>query len=177
VDEGTWLERFAFGSLRLGNGGPDQLPDTGRFEIRGVCDADVANPFAFTVQQALRIGERRPEVKTEVDPIGMRRGEHEGIADAAGEREVIGDGVDLVDELAGLRSLYEDQLARGQRELPDGGAVRREEFAVLGIRGAQAHAASVPRRDPGGSGIARRRWAGVPAPGVCQTCDYSNILN
>jgi hypothetical protein len=38
-------------------------------------------------------------------------------------------------------------LARSQRELLDGGAIRREEFAVFGIRGSQAHAASVPRRD------------------------------
>ena len=147
MDESTGLERFAFGALGLRNRGSDQLPDTRRFEIRGVRDADVANPFAFTVQQALRIGERRTEVKAEVDPIGMGRGEHEGIADAAGEREVIGDGVDLVDELAGLRGFCEDQLARSQRELLDGGAIRREEFAVFGIRGSQAHAASVPRRD------------------------------
>jgi hypothetical protein len=37
-------------------------------------------------------------------------------------------------------------LARGERELLDHGAVRREKFAVFGIGRALAHAASVSHR-------------------------------
>jgi len=126
-------------------------------QIRCLRDPDVANPLALASQQAGRIGEARAEVKAQVDPIGMRGGEYERVARTLGESEMVRDGVDLVDELAGIRSLFEDQFSRGQREFLNGFGIRPEEPEVLRIGWTQAHRASVsqvsspgPRQTPGG---------------------------
>jgi hypothetical protein len=133
----------AFGPLRLRDRGSYQLPNTGRFQIRRLRDADVANQFALAAQQAVRIGQHRAKIKADVDPIGVRRGEDERIARSGRKGEVVGDGLHLVDELAGLRSLFEDQFSRSQGELSNHFARRREESEILGIGWTQAHRASV----------------------------------
>ena len=136
-----------FGPLRLRDGSPYQRPNSRRGQIRGLCDAHVANQFALATQQVARIGQDRAEVKTEVDPISMRRGEHERVAGPVREGEVVGDSVHLVDEFAGLGSLVEDQPSRGQCELSNHFAVRCEQFEVLRIGWTQAHPASVAPND------------------------------
>ena len=98
-------------------------------------------------------GRLRAEVKTEVNPIGMRGGEYARVARTLGEREMVRDGVDLVDELAGIRSLFEDHFSRGQREFLNCFGVRPEELEVLRIRWTQAHRASVSHWRPAISGV------------------------
>src|SRR5215472_2106388 len=94
----------------------------------------------------------------------MRGDEDEGVARSLGEREVVGDGVYLVDELAGFRSLFKDQFSRGQCELFNHFAVRQEEFEVIRIRWTQAHpdSVSVPTRARG----QRHSVKAVPKAGV-----------
>src|SRR5690242_12751384 len=108
VYDGTWLRYFAIRPLRLRDGRSHQLANAGRVQIASLRDAHVSNPFAVAPQQAIRIGKLRTEVKAEIDPIRMRGGEHERIARPLREREVVGDRVDLVDELVGLRSFFQD---------------------------------------------------------------------
>jgi len=127
VHDGARFSYFAFGTLGLRDGGSHQLSDTGSGQIGRLCDPDVTNPFAVATEQGVRVEQLRAEVKAEVHPIGVRGGEDEGAAGPVGEREVIGDGVDLVNELVGFRSLLENQVSRGQCELLNRLRVRQEE--------------------------------------------------
>ena len=115
-----------------------------RVEIRRLRDAHVADPFAIATKQAIRIRKEGTEVKAQVDPVGVRRGEHERVAGPLREREVVGDGIHFVDELAGFGSLFEDQSSRRQCELLNHFPVRQKEFEVLRIGRTLAHSASVP---------------------------------
>jgi len=124
--DGSRLPGFAFRPLRLRNGAFYQLPNTGSVQIRHLRDPNVPNQFALATQQAVRIGQQRAKVKAKVHPIGMCGGEDERVAGSPREREVVGDGVHLVDELAGPRSLFEDQFTRGQCELLNSYAVRQD---------------------------------------------------
>ena len=142
--DGTRLPSSAFGPLRLCDGGSYQLSNTRRVQIRQPRYPDVPNVLALATQQAIRIGQQRPKVEAEVDPAGMRSGEDERVAGPLGEPEVVGDGVHLVNELVGCRSLFEDQLSGGQSELLNLFAVRQEESDVFRIRWTLAHSASVP---------------------------------
>jgi hypothetical protein len=81
----------------------------------------VSDHFALALQEAFRVGQQGSEIETEVDPIGVGGGEDEGVARTAGEGEVIGDGVDLVDELAGFRGFGKDEAAGREGEGLDGG--------------------------------------------------------
>jgi hypothetical protein len=103
----------------LRDGGSYQLPNASSVQIRRLRDPDVPNQFALATQQAVRIGQQGAKIKAEVHPIGMRGGEDERVAGSLREGEVVGDGVHLVDELAGFRSLFEDQFSRGQCESPN----------------------------------------------------------
>ena len=136
----------AFGPLRLGDGSPYQFPDTGRGQIRCLCDAHVANQFALAAQQVARIWQQRAEIEAQVDPIGMSRGEHECVAGFVREREVIGDGVQLIDELTCIWRLGENQASRGQREFSDHVAVWSEQSEVRRIGWTQTHWANLSKR-------------------------------
>ena len=111
--------------------------------MRRVRDPDVPNQFTLATQQALRIRQLRAKVKAKVHPLGMRGGEDECVARSLREREVVGDGVHLVDELASFWSLFEDQFSRGQCKLSNRLAVMQKEFEVPRIWSTQAHTASV----------------------------------
>ena len=130
---GTRFPGFAFGSIRLRDGCSDQIPDTGSVQIRHARNSDVADEFAFTAQKSMRIGKGRPEVEAEVHPIGVSGGKDKRVARPIREREVVGDGIYLVNELASFWSLFEDQFSRGQRELLNRFSVRLEELDVLPI--------------------------------------------
>jgi hypothetical protein len=78
-----------------------QFADARPFENAEPGDPDVANPFAVVLQQAKRIGQLRAEIETEVDPFGVSGGEDKGAAAFAGEGEMVGDSVDLIDEFGG----------------------------------------------------------------------------
>jgi hypothetical protein len=114
-------------------GGSNQLANTGSVQIRRLSHPNVPNEFALATQQAVRIGQQRAKVKAEVHPIGMRGGEDERITRSLREREVVGDSVHLVDELAGCRRFFEDQFSSGQCELLNRLAVRQEESEILRI--------------------------------------------
>lgn len=137
------LPRFALRPLRFRYCCPYQLPNPRSLQIRRLRDPDVPNQFALATQQAVRIGQHGAEVKAEVHPFCMRGSEDEGVAGSLREGEVVGYGVHLVDELAGLRSLFEDQFSRGQGEFLNRFAARQEEFEVLRIGWTQAHSDSV----------------------------------
>ena len=79
-----------------------------RFEIRRLRDANVANPFPLATKKAIWIRKEGTEVKPEVNPIAVRRGEQERIGGPLREREVVSDGIHFVDELAGFGSLVQD---------------------------------------------------------------------
>jgi len=167
VYDGTRLPFLACGPLGSRNGGSYQLANTGRVQIGRLRDADVADNLAFATQQTIRIGQMRAEVEAEVDPIGMRSGEYERIARARRKREVVGDGVHLVDELVGFRSLFEDCSSRGQGEPLDDVGVGQQEFEVLRVGRTCAHGFIVSHsrlslrpynRDPVVKGLDERLW-------------------
>lgn len=137
------LACFALRPLRLCHSVSDQLSDTGGLQIACLRNSDVANQFALAFQKPVPIGQQCAEIESEIDPVGMRGREHERVAGTLREREVVGDRVYLVDELAGLRSFFENQFARGKRELLNLCVVAREELDVARIGRAQAHPDSV----------------------------------
>jgi hypothetical protein len=71
--------------------------------------------------------------------------EDERIAGSLRERKVVGNGVDLVHELASVGSLFEDEFSRGESELLNHFSVREEEFLVLRIGRTHAHPTSLFR--------------------------------
>jgi len=76
----------------------------------------------------------------------MRGGKDERVARPLREREMVCDGVYLVDKLAGFRRLFEDEFPGSQCELLNPFAVGQEEFKVIGIGWTQAHPASLSDR-------------------------------
>ena len=144
--DGTRLSVFTLGPLRLRSGGFYQFPNAGRLQIRTLRNPDVANPFALASEQATRIGQLRAEVEAQVDPLRVSRGEHECVAGFVREREVIGDGVQLIDELTCIWRLGENQASRGQREFSDHVAVWSEQSEVRRIGWTQTHWANLSKR-------------------------------
>ena len=63
----------------------------------------------------------------------MRGGKDERVARSLREREMVCDGVHLVDKLTGFRCLFEDQFPGSQCELLNLFAVRQQEFKVIRI--------------------------------------------
>ena len=59
------------------------------------------------------------------------------------EREVVGDGIHLVDELVRFEGLEKNNFARGESEVLHGGAATLEQFEVLGACWARAYSVSV----------------------------------
>ena len=146
VQHGTRLPGFASGPLRSSDGGPYQRANDRCVQIRRVRNADVADELALAAQQSIRIGQIRAEIEAEVDPIRMRGGEHERIAGPLREREMVGNGVHLVDELVRFRRLFEDHFSRGQRELLNDIPVGQQESQVLRVWWTYSHRAIVPRK-------------------------------
>ena len=101
----------------VGNTTSLDFPTTGATQPKPGGSTLVRVNLTDTSEQAVRIGQQRAKVKAEVHPIGMRGGEDERVTRSLREREVVGDGVHLVDELAGCRRFFEDQFSSGQCEL------------------------------------------------------------
>jgi hypothetical protein len=99
----------------------------------------------------------------------MRGGKDERVAQSL-EREVICDGVHLVDKLAGFRRLFEDQFSGGQCEFLNQFAVRPGEFDLIRNRWTQAHPASLS--DPRSAA----RSSGITSPVVAKGRRIKNAL-
>src|ERR1051325_3563220 len=102
VYDGARLLRFPCGPVCLRDRGSDQIANSVSGEIRRLRDADVPDDFTVAAQKSERIGQKRSEIEAEVHPVRVRGGIDKRVARAAGETEVVRDGVHLVHEFAGL---------------------------------------------------------------------------
>ncbi len=150
MHDGMWLPGFAVGPLSFRYRRSYQFPNTGRVQVGRLSDSNVANPFALAAQQFAGIRQQRAEIESEVEPVGMGRGEDEGVAWAIRETEVVCDRVYLVHKLTGFGCLFKDEFSRGERELLNRLSVRQEQLEILRIGWTQAHRASVTRTNANG---------------------------